>query len=168
MKMNQSKKIFCDVTKCIACRTCELACAVEHSTTKDLFLAMLERPRPRKRAFVHFIERGVSHSMACQHCEDAPCIEACMSSCISKDRLTGKVDIDRSRCVACWMCIMACPFGVISRESSDKKKCVKCDLCPDRPSPACVDACPTRTLSYETRDEFSRRIKSANKVYERK
>lgn len=166
--MEQSKKIFCDITKCIACKTCELACAIEHSSTKDLFLAMLERPRPRTRTSVHFVERGVSHSIACQHCEEPPCMEACMSSCISKDEKTGKVDIDRSRCVACWMCIMACPFGIISREIADKNKAFKCDLCPDRECPACVDACPTKTLSYEMRDEFSKRIKEDKKVYETK
>lgn len=166
--VNQSKKIFCDIQKCVACRTCELACAVEHSTTKDLFLAMLERPRPMRRTFVHFIEKDVSHSIACQHCEEPPCMEACMSVCISRDEKTGKVDIDRARCVGCWMCVMVCPFGIISRELDDKNKAVKCDLCPERASPACVDACPTKTLSYETRDEFLKRKKAESKVYEKK
>lgn len=163
--MVQSKKIFCDITRCIACRTCEIACAVEHSITKDLFLGMLERPRPKKRTFVFFLERDVSRSTACQHCEEPPCMEACMSGCISKDEKTGKVDIDRSRCVGCWMCIMVCPFGIISRDITDKNKALKCDLCPDRESPACVDACPTKTLAYESRDEFLKRIKQAKKVY---
>lgn len=163
--MSQSKKIFCDITRCIACRTCEIVCAVEHSITKDLFLGMLERPRPKKRTFVHFIERDVSRSTACQHCEEPPCMDACMSGCISKAEKTGKVDIDRSRCVGCWMCIMVCPFGIISRDITDKNKALKCDLCPDRGSPACVDACPTKTLSYESRDEFLKRIKQAKKVY---
>ena len=166
--MGQSKKIFCDITKCIACRTCELACAIEHSATKDLFLAILERPRPRKRTFVHFIERNVSHSIACQHCEEPPCMEACMSQCISRDEKTGKVDIDRSRCVACWMCIMACPFGILSREIDAKNKAAKCDLCPDRECPACVDSCPTNTLSYETRDEFKKHKKVEVKAYGKK
>ncbi|OGW83709.1 MAG: hypothetical protein A2987_05105 [Omnitrophica bacterium RIFCSPLOWO2_01_FULL_45_10] len=166
--MESAKKIFCDVTKCIACRTCEIACAVEHSTTKDLFLAMLERPRPKRRTFVHFIGRGISHSIACQHCDEPPCVEACMSSCISKNDETGTVDIDRSRCVGCWMCIMSCPFGIISRDLDDKNKAVKCDLCPERECPACVDACPTNTLSYETRDTFSKRIKDKDKGYGKK
>lgn len=160
--MDQSKKIFCDMTRCIACRTCEIACAVEHSATKDLFLAMLERPRPRKRAFVHFVDKGTSHSIACQHCEEPPCMEACMSNCISKDEKTGSVGIDSSRCVACWMCIMTCPFGIISRriDKDERNLAVKCDLCPERECPACVDACPTNTLSYETRREFVKRGQS--------
>lgn len=166
--MKESKKIFCDIPKCIACRTCELACAVEHSTTKDLFLALLERPRPRRRTFVHFIERGVSHSIACQHCEEPPCMDACMSVCISRDKETGKVDIDTKRCVACWMCIMACPFGIISRNIDKKNNAIKCDLCPGRESPACVDSCPTKTLSYETRKEFLKRKKEETLLYEKK
>src|SRR3989338_15326 len=149
-----SKKIFCNILKCVACRTCELACAVEHSKAKDLFMALLERPAPKKRTYVHFVERNVSHSIACQHCDEPPCVEACMAQCISKDEKTGKVDIDNSRCVGCWMCIMTCPFGIITRNLSDENKALKCDLCPDREGPACVDACPTQALSYEHREEF--------------
>ena len=147
-----AKKIFCDIPKCVACRTCELACAIEHSTTKDLFLSILERPRPAKRTFVHAIERGISHSMGCQHCDEPPCVEACIAQCISKDAVTGKVDIDNARCVGCWMCIMACPFGIITRNLAEANKALKCDLCPNRESPACVDACPTDALSYKHRD----------------
>ncbi len=179
-----SKKIFCDITKCVGCRTCELACAVEHSVAKDLFLAILERPRPKKRRDTQFIERNVSHSIGCQHCDEPPCVEACMASCISKDKKTGKVDIDIERCVGCWMCIMVCPFASITRRYAEDaersyslgdasaprsdtsqnnhirgNKALKCDLCPDRDSPACVDSCPTRALSYETRSEVTKKQK---------
>lgn len=161
--MTKTKKIFCDVRKCVGCRTCELACAIEHSVTKDLFLAMLERPRPKKRRDTQFIQRGISHSIGCQHCDEPPCIEACMVNCISKDPKTGKVGIDKKRCVGCWMCIMVCPFASITRERSYEKetpedKALKCDLCPDRDTPACIEFCPTKCLSYETREEFCKRI----------
>lgn len=156
--MTKTKKIFCDAAKCVGCKTCELACAVEHSVTKDLFLALLEAPRPKKRRDTQFIERSVSHSIGCQHCDDPPCVEACMANCITKDPKAGKVDIDRNRCVGCWMCIMVCPFASISRERFREDKSVKCDLCPDRDNPACVDACPTKALSFETRDEFKKKI----------
>lgn len=156
----ESKKIFCDITKCVGCRTCELACAVEHSAAKDLFLAILEKPRPKKRRDTQFIERNVSHSIGCQHCDEPPCVEACMASCISKDKKTGKVDIDIKRCVGCWMCIMVCPFASITRRYDQDNKALKCDLCPDRDSPACVDSCPTRALSYETRSEVKKKNKN--------
>ncbi len=32
---------------------------------------------------------------------------------------------------------------------------VKCDLCPDRPIPACVEACPTGAIVFMEGDEFS-------------
>ncbi|HLD82699.1 MAG TPA: 4Fe-4S dicluster domain-containing protein [Candidatus Omnitrophota bacterium] len=146
-----TKKIFCDITKCVGCKTCELACAVEHAVTKDLFLAVLEYPKPIKRIDSQFIERDVFHSIGCQHCDDPPCIEACMAGCISKDKKTGKVDIDIERCVGCWMCIMVCPFAAISRQYTKENKALKCDLCPQRDNPSCVDYCPTKALSFKTR-----------------
>lgn len=157
----ETKKIFCDVRKCIGCRTCEIACAVEHSVTKDLFLAVMERrPRPKKRRDTQFIEREVSHSIGCQHCDDPPCVEACIASCISKNKVTGKVDIDFERCVGCWQCIMVCPFPSITNQTdAPEKKALKCDLCPDRDNPACVDSCPTTALFYETREQFKKRAK---------
>lgn len=158
----ETKKIFCDITKCVGCRSCELACAIEHSASNDLFLAILESPRPKKRIDTQFIEKDVFHSIGCQHCDDAPCIEACMAACIHKDKKTGKVDIDTKRCVACWMCIMACPFAAISRKITTENKAVKCDLCPDRECPACVDSCPTRALYHETRKDWAKKEK--NKV----
>lgn len=154
----ETKKIFCDITRCVGCKTCELACAVEHSVTKDLFLAILERPRPKKRRDTQFIARDTFHSIGCQHCDDPPCVEACMASCISKDKKTGKVDIDIERCVGCWMCIMVCPFASITRQYTEDNKAVKCDLCPGRDVPACVEACPTRALSFESRAEFKERL----------
>ena len=151
----ETKKIFCDITKCVGCKTCELACAVEHSLTKDLFLAVLEYPKPIKRIGSQFIENDVFHSIGCQHCAEPPCVEACMASCISKDKKTGKVDIDTARCVGCWMCIMACPFAAISRQYAQEAKGLKCDLCPDRDNPACVDCCPTRALSFKKRKDLT-------------
>jgi len=50
------------------------------------------------------------------------------------------------------MCVLACPFGVISE---DRKKVVKCDRCPDREIPACVEACPTKALTFEEVKDFS-------------
>jgi carbon-monoxide dehydrogenase iron sulfur subunit len=43
------------------------------------------------------------------------------------------------------MCIMACPFGAIKRDPA-AKIIVKCDMCPDREIPACVEACKTNAI----------------------
>ena len=144
------KKIRCDVSKCLGCKSCELACAVEHSKSKQLFQAIDESPLPNKRTFVKQADllHSTSHllpclALHCQHCEEAPCVSACMSSAMYK-MADGSIQHNEEKCVGCWMCIMVCPFGVIARH---KKLAIKCDLCKNRDKgPACVDACPTRSL----------------------
>ena len=39
-------------------------------------------------------------------------------------------------------------YGAVQRNLT-AKKANKCDLCPDRENPACVDACPNRALVYK-------------------
>ena len=51
-------------------------------------------------------------------------------------------------CIGCWSCVMACPYGAVQRNLK-AKKANKCDLCPERENPACVDACPNRALVYK-------------------
>jgi Fe-S-cluster-containing dehydrogenase component len=46
---------------------------------------------------------------------------------------------------------MACPFGAISRgfAPDGRLMALKCDLCPDLATPACVRACPTGALAVK-------------------
>lgn len=37
---------------CMGCRSCEVACAVSHSKSKNLFSALGEDPAPKKNAFL--------------------------------------------------------------------------------------------------------------------
>lgn len=151
------KKIYCDIKKCIGCRACEIACAVEHSKSKKLDEAIKEKPLPIKRRTAELVEAGVAISTGCHHCEDAPCIAACMSAAMYKDEKTDQTKHDEEKCVGCWMCIMSCPFGALSRKKEDKIV-VKCDLCPDRDVPACVEACPTAALFLGTEKEFKKKL----------
>lgn len=148
-------KIFCDIKKCIACKACEIACAIEHSKNKSLFEAVKEMPKPKKRRQVAD-SYGKTLSIGCQHCEDAPCIAACMSGALYKDK-SGATMHDKDKCVGCWMCIMVCPFGAIGRRI-EEKVAIKCDLCPDREDFACVVTCPTKALFAGTIDEFEKKI----------
>ncbi|HEC82053.1 MAG TPA: 4Fe-4S dicluster domain-containing protein [Thermoplasmatales archaeon] len=50
--------------------------------------------------------------------------------------------IDKDSCVACGVCVDACPSGAITVESVavvDESKCVDCG--------ACVDACPSGAIT---------------------
>jgi carbon-monoxide dehydrogenase iron sulfur subunit len=148
------KRIFVRPERCTACKTCELACAIEHSQAKSILSSPAETPRPMNRVFV---EVANSHKIPvlCRHCDEAPCLSACISGALYRDEATQAVRCDWSRCIGCWTCAMVCPYGVISRQV-ELGKAVKCDLCPERASPACVSACPTQALSYEPVEDFDK------------
>ena len=88
----------------------------------------------------------LSFAIQCRHCEDAPCIAACVTGAMHRDRKTNAVSHNAEKCVGCWMCIMSCPFGVILRDIKEKKVATKCDLCSDEKILACVNACPNEAL----------------------
>jgi len=142
------KRVYPVEEHCMACRRCEVACIVEHSPSKDPVKAYSNpATRPLNRAI--FEEKGPrSFSLMCRQCEDAPCIEACMTGAMGRDA-RGVVVVDEGRCVGCWMCLMVCPYGALQREERTRKISLKCDLCPDRETPACVEACTNRALVFE-------------------
>lgn len=140
-------KIRADERYCIGCKLCEIACMVEHSGCKDMVKALRPgKPRPRPGTWVE-VDGPMSVSISCRHCEDAPCVTACLTGAMHRTE-EGKVVVDRERCVGCWTCVLVCPFGAVHR-GSERKVASKCDFCPDRDRPACVDACPNRALLLE-------------------
>ncbi len=149
------KRIFCDLSLCLGCKTCELACAIEHSKSKELFGSILEKETPRKRIKVGKSD-ALPFPVKCQHCDDAPCVAACISGAMHKDQ-EGRTAHDAEKCVGCWMCVMVCPFGAPVRDG-DRKVVFKCDLCPERDVPACVAACPTRALFFGTISDFESKL----------
>lgn len=156
-----TKRVFCNLKLCLGCKTCELACAVEHSKSKELFKTIFEDKHPHKRVKVG---AGISvpFPIRCQHCEDAPCIIGCMSGAMHKDD-KGRTVHDKEKCVGCWMCIMACPFGALMKDDIEKI-IFKCDLCPDRDTPACVQGCPTKALFIGIAEEFEKKLKQGKGV----
>ena len=40
---------------------------------------------------------------------------------MSKDQETGYVQYDGTRCASCYMCIMACPYGVLKADRLKQK-----------------------------------------------
>lgn len=136
-----------DLSRCVSCGACVVACMDQN----DLDLSAGQKPLRN----VFDMERGerggirFSHlSLACMHCEDAPCIVGCPSACIRKDPETNLTVFDTANCIGCHSCAMACPYGVPNFGPDGKM--VKCDGCYVRVHcgmlPACVKACPTQAL----------------------
>jgi carbon-monoxide dehydrogenase iron sulfur subunit len=61
------------------------------------------------------------------------------------DQANGIVTVDSEKCISCWTCIIACPYGALTRDASSKAV-AKCDLCPGRDIPVCVANCPNEAL----------------------
>lgn len=149
-------RIYLHQERCTGCKSCEIACAVQHSQSKTLFGALAESPLSQKRVFVHEAS-GARMPILCRHCENAPCVNSCITGCLYHDE-NGNVRRHKGRCIGCWSCIMVCPFGVITRDAL-KHIAVKCDRCHKLDIPACVNACPTKALELMDIDAISPQLR---------
>lgn len=141
------KRLYSKEQACIACHLCEVYCQLQHSPAKDLIKAFKkESPRPLPRLRTE--KKGaVSFSVSCQHCDEPPCVYACLTGALSKDPDSGIVIVDEERCIGCWTCVLVCPFGAI-RQDTHRGRIVKCDLCLGKDMPACVANCPNEALIF--------------------
>ena len=148
--------------KCVGCKSCELACSVAHSRSKNLFGAFSGGERPVRRVTVETNgERSINMPIQCRHCREPKCVSACMSGAMYLDPETGLVLNRTEKCVGCWMCVMVCPYGTIV-PSEEHKVAVKCDQClSEGHHPACVQSCPTRALSFVPISDFDKTVKKA-------
>jgi carbon-monoxide dehydrogenase iron sulfur subunit len=132
---------------CMGCGLCVVGCLVEHSRTKDIIKAYLrETPRPLARLRVERRD-GLFLPVQCRHCDEPYCVYSCLTGALTRDPATGEVQVDAERCIGCWTCILACPYGALHRDLG-RGVIAKCDLCPDREVPACVAICPNQALRY--------------------
>lgn len=151
------KTVFVRQERCVGCRHCEVACAIEHSKGKSLFSSILEETRSYPRIYVEVIENYQKFPNRCRHCDPAPCMQVCPTGTLYREEKTGSVLIDYLKCIGCAVCAMACPFGIIQFRNVpglalNREVNAKCDNCISRLEddriPACAEACKTSALEF--------------------
>ena len=168
-----SKTFFIDLTKCTACRGCQVACKQwkklpaektenwgSHQNPKELSGTTLKLVRfeevgtgPDDMQWLFFPEQ-------CRHCVEPPCLDAMtIPGSIIHDPETGAVvfteltaqEPDKEAFQ------MACPYD-IPRINEETGRVVKCDMCVDRVKvgllPACVQTCPTGAMNFGDREDM--------------
>lgn len=136
----------------MGCRLCEIHCIAAHSKYKNDLVRTFKRDKERPSPRITIEQSGETcFALPCRQCKEASCIRSCITGSMKKDPQTGLVHNDPVRCVGCWTCIAACPYGAIVREGSHTKVAAKCDMCGD--NPVCVQKCPNEALVYEEVEE---------------
>ena len=147
-------RVYVKEDACIGCHLCEVYCRLQHAQSTDLIKAF-KRESLRLLPRLRVEENGaVSFSVRCQHCDEAPCADACLTGALQRDSSSGVVSVDDERCVGCWTCILVCPFGAI-RQDTNQRKTVRCDMCQGQDIPVCVANCPNEALVYVELQDMS-------------
>lgn len=167
-----------DLSRCIGCNTCAVACKVSNNLPKDVWWNVVHT---EGRDFADTSKGTYGGEMQlswlpvnCMHCENAVCEEACPTGATVK-RDDGIVTVDEETCIGCKSCMEACPYDVrrlIENEpeyylelpigdpaaKSHKGGTVeKCDFCAGRidrgEKPACMELCPGRARYWGDLDD---------------
>lgn len=129
-------RIRFDSTRCIGCRSCELACSAVH-------VGEFNPARSRIRVEVDSVE-GKCDINVCRSCGKPLCVKACTYGACTRDNELKVVRIDYSTCVACYACIEACPFGADFVDPIEHLPLI-CDGCDGEP--VCARFCPSQAIT---------------------
>jgi formate dehydrogenase iron-sulfur subunit len=158
--------ILIDTTRCIGCRSCELACAETYGLPipdiEDDSVFEEERRTTETQWTVvnrYATDKGTVYAVKrCMHCNQPACVAACLVKAMKKEE-EGPVTWSEN-CMGCKMCAFSCPFDKAVLEThSPTPQIRKCFFCWDKrlikgEIPACVEACPTEALTFGTRREL--------------
>ena len=137
-----------DTRRCFGCHGCEVACKAENDVPLGEYIRQTiyhDYERPSGRGIAR-----VMVPMACQHCEDAPCIKACPCGSMHKGP-GGTVQVDYDTCSGHAACKEACPYGAIYIDPV-ANQAIKCHNCTHRidvgMEPPCTSTCPSEALYF--------------------
>ncbi len=151
---------FFDQTLCTGCKACQVACKDKHDLPVGInWRRVVEYSGGSWQQSGNTFTPNIftyDTSIACNHCEDAICMEVCPTTAMSR-REDGTIYVESDKCVGCRYCEWACSYSA-PQFNAETGQMTKCDLCYDYRStgqdPACVDACPSRALDWGPIDEL--------------
>lgn len=96
-----------DLSKCMGCRACMVACKMENGTPSSHFWMYTFRFEEGKypNSVLRYLPRP------CMHCSDPPCVKACPKDARIKWK-GGTVVTDVDNCTGVRACEAQCPYGV--------------------------------------------------------
>ena len=114
---------YFNASRCIKCHACEIACRewneVEEGPRWREVVTVTSDTSPKPSM--------MNISMACMHCAEPPCRDACPTGAITKRTDDGIVVVDPEKCIGCGYCLWACPYGAPQFGKNGKMQ--KCNYC---------------------------------------
>ena len=163
-------KVFVfDSARCNGCYGCQLACKDEHCNND---WSPIAAPQPDVGHFwCKMVE--VTHGQTpkvrveytphmCNHCGNAPCIDAAPDAVYRRD--DGLIIIDPAKAKGNKALVDACPYGAIywNEELELPQKCTGCAHLVDAGElPHCVDFCPHEALRFGDIEDFAGELDDA-------
>lgn len=170
------KGVLVDLTKCIGCRGCQIACKQWNGriARQTAFTGDFTNPSEMNSdtyTLIDFVENEKNGNPVwnfvkrqCMHCKEPACASACPVGAFKKSA-SGPVVYRPELCIGCRYCMVACPYGVPKYEWEKTLPIVqKCTFCSDRVAagekPLCVKTCPSGALAFGDYDEMMKEAKA--------